>query len=268
MTASGFFYTTAARRQTSKAEQALLDAAFPWVITNNLAKETKLDKLSQRSKTAFLICKGQLQFERLSKAWPGNKIQHVRDHSSSRISKRHITTTANSAYSVKARRTEATFVEGQVCLSPELAVRLLERGVVRYYAEDEGKHVRKNVLIPLLEKTEFEGVRGKYIITIPGAKTDPIAQSLQDWFRAQWVDYSKKVKAQKYKRIIYNEKGTKNKDEAIRMGVDGDSDSDELPSDSAGSESEEDVVEEGDEDMDEETDGKAGLGGDEAEAKE
>lgn len=183
----GFYYTRKALRNTTIYEKLLLDANYNWVIHNKLEHNGVLDEQVSQSKTTFLIVKGRVQFRRISYAWSGRKVQTLFANG---IGRKQLVVRAGGEYEITAYKEGGTeFAEGHLCLQPELAIRLLKRGVVRWYGKGGG-HVSRKSIIPTLQHTEMEYSKGKHIITVRNAHKDPNAALIKEWFDTEWSEYA------------------------------------------------------------------------------
>lgn len=190
--AFGFFHTKKANRNKNIHESVLFDANYHWVIKNKLEHNDVLDGQVAQGRAIFLIAKSRVKFHRISRAWFGRRIQNLFGDVRGQ---RQLIVRAQGKYRITANQEGGTeFAEGHLCLPPDLAIRLLNKGLIRFYDKD-GSRVSRKSIISTLQQTEVEFYKGKCTATVRVATKDPNAPLIKEWFEAEWSEYADRMAA-------------------------------------------------------------------------
>lgn len=202
--ANGFDIVSAAT--ATDHERAIINAAYNWTRITTLDQGDTLSDQQYDGKTVILIQDGHVTLSRKKKngraAWDGRvKVLRLGANPGNKpVQRRQQTVKKDGLFDVTASEPGGcTFVEGFVCLSPAIAVKMLEEGHIAWYDEG-GERVNSDRVITLLKDTTIKSERVRvagqkgmvmqHTITVP--QNDQLAGQVQQWFQDEWADYEKK----------------------------------------------------------------------------
>lgn len=186
-TPMGFDYTRKHEGKITKHEKALRDAGYPWVMLYAMDQGQTLKNLTEEGKHIILLEKGKLKAERMARAWvkPLDKVETLDEASTGQ---RQLAVHANGTYELTAQN-DSRFYEGHICLSPDLAYRMVECGRLKFYMGN-GKAVATTALLDLLNETVLErkNKKGKMTVrvTVPNCDISVISKTIRNWFKTEW----------------------------------------------------------------------------------
>lgn len=209
---TGFEYDTDTAYAVNKYEQAVRTAMYRWTTTQILDEDEAIKNKHELGNTVYLIVEGYLTLSRAGKrgrlvAFPGrNKVVHLgvqvhQPQDKRAILQRQLAVRKGGLYDLEARHEGGcTFVEGHVCLSPEVAIRLLEAGEIRWRSE-AGKTVARKTIVGLLgnmtiasqqvrDRQRPSQTKMELRVSVPSnGRTAKNAGELQRWFQNEWNKY-------------------------------------------------------------------------------